>query len=84
MWKPFGAFTSLLRVPRLEIAFLLQHLFLHEGVYGRVTKGCTKGIYDREVFVDFVRKECICTTFRTTFRTLFRTPFVHPFVVGLC
>ena len=68
MWKPFGAFTSLLRVPRVKIAFLLQHPFLHGGVYERGKKGCTKGMYDRGVFVDFVRRGCI------------RTRFVHPFV----
>ena len=85
MWKPFGAFTSLLRVPRVEIAFLSQHPFLREGVYERGTKGCTKGMCDRGVFVDFVRKGRIRTPFRTPFRTLFYNldvpsyPFRAPF-----
>ena len=45
MWKRFGAFTSLLCLPSLEITFLLQHPFLHERVYEKVTIGCTKGIF---------------------------------------
>ena len=83
MWKPFGAFNSVLRVSRLEIAFLSQHPFLHEGVYERVTKGCTKGMYNRGVFVDFVQKGCICTAFRTPFRTLFYNLDVVPLLCTL-
>ena len=77
--------TSLFRVPRVKIAFLSQHPFLHEGVYERGTKGCTKGMYKRGVFVDFVQKGRIRTPFRAPFRTLFYNldvplyPFRAPF-----